>query len=68
MGLISQSKAQCRTPDTALKLTLPGINATVRIVKISQLRNLLLIAVVVFSNTDLHQEVKSVRIASTFIY
>lgn len=55
MGLISQSKAQCRTPDTALKLTLPGINATVRIVKISQLRNLLLIEVVVFSNIDSHR-------------
>lgn len=55
MGLISQSKAQCRTPDTALKLTLPGINATVRIVKISQLRNLLLIEVVVFLNIDSHR-------------
>jgi fused signal recognition particle receptor len=48
-------------------LTLPGINATVRIVKISQLRNLLLILVVVFSNTDLHRKVKSLRIANTFI-
>lgn len=38
-----------------------------RIVKISQLRNLLLIVVVVFSNIDLHLRVKSLRIASTFI-
>ncbi|PWB05834.1 hypothetical protein C5O25_12285 [Paramuribaculum intestinale] len=38
-----------------------------RIVKISQLRNLLLILVVVFSNTDLHRKVKSLRIANTFI-
>uniref|UniRef100_UPI00259CAC42 hypothetical protein n=1 Tax=Duncaniella muris TaxID=2094150 RepID=UPI00259CAC42 len=37
---------------------------TVRIVKISQLRNLLLILVVVFSNTDLHLKVKSLRIAN----
>lgn len=53
--------------DSRVKLILPGINATVRIVKTSQLRNLLLILVVVFSNTDLHRKVKSLRIANTFM-